>query len=155
MIRLPKSSVLIVGNGGAARGAACALSDAGARIALVGRNADRVRALSKICGAEALGKEQLDGRYFDAVVHATPLGMFPHIHECFFNGTIPGDVVFDMVYNPLETTLLRKAREQGKAVIPGLDMFLEQAAQQFEVWTGEAAPRAVMLKAAMEALDHK
>jgi len=155
LLRLPKSTVLIVGNGGAARGAACALSDAGAKIALVGRNADRVRALSKICGAEALGKEQLHGRYFDAVVHATPLGMFPHVQECFFNGSIPADVVFDMVYNPLETTLIRKAREQGKSVIPGLDMFLEQAARQFEMWTGDTAPRPVMQKAAMEALEHK
>lgn len=155
LLRLPKSSVLIVGNGGAARGAACALSDAGAKIALVGRNADRVRALSKICGAEPLGKEQLEGRYFDAVIHATPLGMFPHVHECFFNGHIPGDVVFDMVYNPLETTLIRNARAQNKTVIPGLDMFLEQAARQFEVWTGESAPRPVMLKAAMEALEQK
>jgi 3-dehydroquinate dehydratase/shikimate dehydrogenase len=155
LLRLQKSSVLIVGNGGAARGAACALSDAGAKITLVGRNADRVRALSKICGAEALGKEQLTGRHFDAVVHATPLGMFPHVKECFFNGNIPGDVVLDMVYNPLETMLIRNAKEQGKTVIPGLDMFLEQAAAQFEVWTGESAPRPVMLKAAMEALEHK
>jgi 3-dehydroquinate dehydratase/shikimate dehydrogenase len=154
-LRLPKSSVLIVGNGGAARGAACALSDAGAKIALVGRNADRVRALSKICGAEPLGKEQLTGRHFDAVVHATPLGMFPHVNECFFNGNIPADVVFDMVYNPLETVLIRNAREQGKTVVPGLDMFLEQAARQFEVWTGESAPRPVMMKAAMEALEQK
>ncbi len=155
VLRLPKSTVLIVGNGGAARGAACALSDAGAKISLVGRNADRVRALSKICGAEALGKDQLNGRYFDAVVHATPLGMFPHIDECFFNGNIPADVVFDMVYNPLETMLCRNAKDQGKTVIPGLDMFLEQAAAQFEVWTGESAPRAVMMKAALEALEHK
>jgi 3-dehydroquinate dehydratase / shikimate dehydrogenase len=155
LLRLPKASVLIVGNGGAARGAACALYDAGAKITLVGRNADRVRALSKICGAEALGKEQLNGRHFDAVVHATPLGMFPHVNECFFNGHIPADVVFDMVYNPLETMLIRNAREQGKMVIPGLDMFLEQAARQFEVWTGESAPRPVMMKAAIEALEHK
>src|SRR5579863_1999902 len=154
-LRLGKATALIVGNGGAARGAACALYDAGAKITLVGRNADRVRALSKICGAEALGKEQLDGRYFDAVVHATPLGMFPHVNECFFNGNIPADVVLDMVYNPLETMLIRNAKDQKKTVIPGLDMFLEQAAAQFEVWTGESAPRPVMLKAALEALDHK
>jgi 3-dehydroquinate dehydratase/shikimate dehydrogenase len=154
-VKLPKSSVLIVGNGGAARGAAFALSDAGAKIALVGRNVDRVRALSKICGAEALGKDQLAGRHWDAVVHATPLGMFPHVNECFFNGSIPGDIVLDMVYNPLETTLIRNAREQGKAVIPGLDMFIEQAVRQFEIWTGEPAPRPVMLKAAQEALEHK
>jgi 3-dehydroquinate dehydratase/shikimate dehydrogenase len=155
LIRLPKSSVLIVGNGGAARSAACALSDAGAKISLVGRNVDRVRALSKICGAEALLKEQLDSHHFDAVVHATPLGMYPHVNDCFFNGRIPADVVFDMVYNPMETLLVKKAREQGKSVVPGLDMFIEQAVRQFEIWTGETAPRVVMQKAALEALEHK
>jgi 3-dehydroquinate dehydratase/shikimate dehydrogenase len=57
-----------------------------------------------------------------------------------------------MVYNPLETALLRRATEQGLTVISGLQMFLEQAARQFEIWTGSSAPRAVMEKAAMEAL---
>jgi 3-dehydroquinate dehydratase/shikimate dehydrogenase len=152
LLRLPKSSVLIVGNGGAARGAAFALSDAGARITLTGRNPDRVRALAKVCAAESLAKEQLAGHNFDAIVHATPLGMFPHVDECFFNGSIPADIVFDMVYNPLETTLLRRAREQGKTAIAGLEMFLEQAAGQFEIWTGDTAPRSVMQKAAVEAL---
>jgi 3-dehydroquinate dehydratase/shikimate dehydrogenase len=154
LINLKSSSVLIVGNGGAARGAACALYDAGAKIALVGRNPDRVRALSKICGAEALMREQLPGRKFDAVIHATPLGMFPHVNECFFEGDIPGEIVFDMVYNPLETTLIRHAREQGKTVIPGIEMFIEQAVRQFEIWTGETAPRAVLQKAAIEALEN-
>ena len=61
-------------------------------------------------------------------------------------------MVFDLVYNPLETLLIRKAKAQGAEVIPGLEMFLEQAAQQFEIWTGESAPRSVMEKAALEAL---
>jgi 3-dehydroquinate dehydratase/shikimate dehydrogenase len=152
-MRLQNASVLIVGNGGAARGAACALSDAGAKIALVGRNADRVRALAKVCGAEPLMREHLANRHFDVVVHATPLGMMPHVNECFFDGNIPGEVVFDLVYNPLETMLIRRAREQGKTVVPGIDMFLEQAVRQFEIWTGESAPRAVMQKAAAEALE--
>ena len=155
VLRLAKSSVLIVGNGGAARGAAFALADAGAKIAVVGRNADRVRALSKTCNAEALGREELEGRHFDAVIHATPLGMYPHVNECFFNGHIPGEIVFDMVYNPGETLLLKKAREQGRTVIPGIEMFVEQAVRQFELWTGDTAPRAAMQKAATEALEQK
>ena len=155
LLRLPKSSVLIAGNGGAARSAAFALADVGAKVTLVGRNPDRVRALAKVCGAEALGKDQLQGHKFDAVVHATPLGMFPHSHDCFFDGEIPGEVVLDMVYNPLETVLIHRAREQGRQVIPGLEMFLEQAVRQFEIWTGEAAPRAVMQKAALEALENQ
>jgi 3-dehydroquinate dehydratase/shikimate dehydrogenase len=155
-MRLQGASVLIVGNGGAARGAAYALSDAGSKISLVGRNADRVRALSKVTGAECLMREQLAGRKFDAVVHATPLGMFPHINDCFFDGNIPGEVVFDLVYNPMETLLIERARAQGRTVIAGLEMFIEQAVRQFEIWTGESAPRAVMQKAAVEALEtHK
>ena len=99
-----------------------------------------------------LFQEQLGKLHFDAIVHATPLGMYPRVEECYFPDRIPADIVLDMVYNPLETLLLRRARAQGKAVIPGLQMFLEQAARQFEVWTGESAPRAVMEKAAREAL---
>jgi 3-dehydroquinate dehydratase/shikimate dehydrogenase len=60
-----------------------------------------------------------------------------------------------MVYNPLETLLIRNAREQGKIVIPGIQMFIEQAVKQFEIWTGETAPRAIMQKAAIEALQQK
>jgi 3-dehydroquinate dehydratase/shikimate dehydrogenase len=60
-----------------------------------------------------------------------------------------------MVYNPLETELLKRARQQGKTVVPGLDMFIEQAVRQFEIWTGESAPRAAMLKAAGEALEQR
>jgi len=59
------------------------------------------------------------------------------------------------VYNPLETVLLARAREEGKEVIPGLEMFIEQAVRQFEIWTGEKAPRAAMQKAALEALEAK
>ena len=152
-IRLPKSSVLIVGNGGAARGAAFALHEAGAKVSVTGRNIDRIRALAKVCDGEALTREQSLTHHFDAIVHATPLGLYPNVDECFFDGAIPADVVFDMVYNPIETALIRKAREQGKEVIPGLQMFLEQAAQQFEIWTGESAPRAAMEKAALDALS--
>jgi 3-dehydroquinate dehydratase/shikimate dehydrogenase len=154
-IRPAKASVLIVGNGGAARGAACALIDAGAKVAIAGRNPDRVRALSRICGAEPLLREQVEQRHFDALIHATPLGMFPHVNECFFNGSIPAEIVFDMVYNPLETVLIRRAREENKTVVPGIEMFVEQAVRQFEIWTGESAPRAVMEKAALEALEQK
>lgn len=151
-LRLAKSSVLVVGNGGAARSAAYALVDSGAKVTIVGRNPDRVRSLARACGAEPLQREQLNGRRFDAVVHATPLGMFPHTESCFFPDAIPGGLVFDMVYNPMQTTLLRRASSQGLTVISGVQMFLEQAARQFEIWTGAQAPRTVMEKAAFEAL---
>ena len=84
-----KSSVLVVGNGGAARSAAYALIGSGAKVSIVGRNPDRVRSLARACGAESLLREQLNGRKFDALVHATPLGhvsasgslFFPRLHS--------------------------------------------------------------------------
>lgn len=151
-LRIAKSSVLVVGNGGTARSAAFTLSDAGARLAITGRNPDRVRALAKICDAEPLTPEQAQERHFDALIHATPLGMWPHSEACFFDGELPADLVFDMVYTPQDTLLLRRAAEQGKVVIHGLEMFLEQAARQFQLFTGETAPKSVMERAALEAL---
>lgn len=155
LMHLAKSRVLLVGNGGAARGAAFALGDAGAEVSVVGRNPDRVRALAKACGGQPLLKEQAESGRFDAVIHATPLGMYPKTNDCFFSGRIPADIVFDMVYNPLETTLIRRAKAQGATVVPGIQMFVEQAVRQFECWTGESAPRPVMEKAALEALSHQ
>jgi 3-dehydroquinate dehydratase/shikimate dehydrogenase len=151
-VRINKTSILVVGNGGAARGAAYALSEAGAKLSITGRNLDRVRALAKACDAEALSREQAETRMFEVMIHATSLGMFPKVDQCFFDGHIPAKLVFDTVYNPRDTLLIRKAKDQGATVIAGLEMFLEQAARQFEIWTGENAPRAVMEKAALEAL---
>jgi len=151
-LRLSKATVLVVGNGGAARAAAFALGDAGAKISITGRNPDRVRALAKACGGEAVMPDQLGGAQYDVLVHATPLGMWPRVDECYFPGRIPAQTVFDLVYTPEQTLLLKRAAEQGCEVIPGVEMFIEQAAHQFEIFTGESAPRQVMERAAREAL---
>jgi 3-dehydroquinate dehydratase/shikimate dehydrogenase len=154
-MRLAKASILVVGNGGAARSAAFGLAEAGAKLAITGRNPDRVRALAAACGAEPLSREQAESRTFDVLVHATPVGMTPNVDKCYFMDRIPAHMVMDMVYTPMETLLLRRAKAQGAEVIPGIEMFLEQAARQFEIWTGDSAPRAVMERAAMEALAHR
>ncbi|MBI3697345.1 MAG: shikimate dehydrogenase, partial [Acidobacteria bacterium] len=151
-LKLKGAKVLIAGTGGGARAAAFALVDKGAQVTLTGRNPARVRALARACGAEVVERERLTGRRFDALVHATSLGMYPRVGESFFPDEIPADVVLDMVYNPLETVLLCNARAAGKKVISGLEMFLEQAAAQFEIWTGMPAPRMAMETVAREAL---
>jgi len=153
ILPLAKASVLILGNGGAARGAAFALTGAGAKVAITGRNPDRVRALARACNSDAISHEQALMRNFDVIVNATPVGQWPNIDECPFNGKIPGEIIFDMVYNPLETILIKHAREQGKKVVPGIKMFIEQAVRQFELWTGETAPRSAMETAALDALE--
>lgn len=146
-LRLAHASILIAGYGGAARSAAIALSDAGARVTVTGRNLKRAEALAFAAKAQTISLPDAGSRHFDALVHATPVGMFPRTDDCLFNGRIPAEMVFDMVYNPVETLLLRRARQQGLKVIPGSEMLIEQAACQFEIWTGESAPRAVMQNA--------
>ena len=131
------------------------LADAGVKIALTGRNADRVRALARLVNGAPMSHEQILLRHFDVVINATPVGMWPNVKDCYFEDKIPGDIVFDLVYNPLETRLIRRAREQGKQAIPGIKMFIEQAVRQFEIWTGDSAPRPAMQKAAIEALEQK
>ncbi len=146
-LRLAHSSILVAGYGGAARAAAIALHDASAEITITGRNMKKAQALAATVKGEAVTVREAATRHFDALVHATPLGMTPNSDTCLFDDAIPANVVFDMVYNPRETMLLKRAAEQGLTVIPGIEMLLEQAAQQFEIWTGENAPRAVMREA--------
>jgi shikimate dehydrogenase len=143
-LRLAHSSVLIAGYGGAARAAAVALHDAHAEIAVTGRNMRQVQALASVVQGEALTLKQAQSKQFDALVHATPVGMVPNAQECLFPERIPGEIVLDMVYNPRDTVLLKRAKQQGSAVVPGAEMLLEQAISQFEIWTGESAPREVM-----------
>jgi len=97
--------------------------------------------------------EQVMLRHFDVVINATPIGMWPNVDDCPFEDKIPGEIVFDMVYNPLETVLIKRAKEQGKQTVSGLRMFIEQAVKQFEIFTGETAPRAAMETAALDALE--
>ena len=143
-LRLANSSVLIAGSGGAARAAAVALHDARANVAITGRNSLSVQSLARVVKGEALTLKQAQSKHFDVLVHATPVGMTPNVNECLFSDHIPGDIVLDMVYNPNETMLLKHAKAQGSTVIPGAEMLLEQAISQFEIWTGESAPREVM-----------
>ena len=114
---------VILGAGGAAKAAVAAL-----------KNARQVTVLSRREIAEA-------SRYrCDLLVNATPVGMHPAAETSPLEGPIPADAVFDMVYNPPTTRLLKSALDQGKTIIQGTTMFLAQAARQFEIWTGHCAP---------------
>ena len=117
---------------------------------MTGRTLARVRRLAESHGARAVDFPGVARGSFDVLVQATPVGMTPDIGGNLFPGRVPADIVFDLVYNPLETALLRHAREQGKTVISGIEMFVEQAAEQFRIWTGIDAPTAVMRRALLE-----
>lgn len=145
-LRFAHSSILIAGYGGAARAAAIALADEGATIAITGRDLAAAHRLARVIKAEVLPLRDAERASFDALIHATPVGMFPNVKQSLFE-KLPASLVLDMVYNPRETLLLKRAAEQGCTVIPGLEMLLEQALCQFEIWTGETAPRSAMRNA--------
>nr|HID13972.1 shikimate dehydrogenase [Anaerolineae bacterium] len=93
-------------------------------------------------------------RAADLLVNATTVGMWPHVDGSVWPDTVPIPAhltVFDLVYNPLETRLLRQARESGARAIGGLEMLVRQGALAFEIWTGETAPVKLM-QAACERL---
>ncbi len=91
----------------------------------------------------------------DILVNASPVGMFPNMDESLIPSNLleARHVVFDMVYNPLETRLLREARERGSHTVSGLQMFLHQGAAQFELWVGKTAPLRLMERIARERLE--
>lgn len=153
--RLPLAGarVLVVGTGGAARAAVFALADRKAKVVVAGRNLAKAEALAEDAGVAATPWETLSTASFDALVQTTPVGMSPNAGQTLFPDRIPADLVFDMVYNPLQTTLLRDAGTQGKETIEGLEMFIEQAVAQFELWMGAKAPRTTMRNAVLEVLQ--
>ena len=146
-VRIAHSRILLAGYGGAARAAAFALRDAGADLTITGRNLSTAQSLAKATGSTVASLSDAVNSSYDILINATPVGMHPQREESFFPEVIPAGIVFDMVYNPHETALIRHALSQRKTVIHGIEMFLEQAAQQFEIWTGESCPRAVMRRA--------
>ena len=91
----------------------------------------------------------------DVIIHCTPVGMHPKVDASLIPPELfrPEQVVLDIVYTPLETKLLSEARARGLKVIPGVEMFVNQAALQFEQFTGADAPIEVMRRVVMEHLE--
>ena len=144
-MRLKGARILVLGAGGAARAAVFGLAEREAEVFIANRSHETAVALARKAHVKSLKQEQLARLRFDAIVNTTPCGMagvkpaLP-LKENELNARL----VFDMVYNPLETPLLKLARDRGLAVIGGLEMFVQQGARQFEIWTGKPAPEAEM-----------
>lgn len=154
-LRLAGSRILILGAGGAARAAAYALRAEGAQVLLAARREAAAKQLARTVSAQAISWSSADNLDVDAVINATPLGMAPHVDALPIDlARLRVRVVFDMVYYPLETRLLAEARGRGLTTISGLEMLVAQGARQFEIWTGQAAPRALMEQAVRHALSH-
>lgn len=154
-LRLPGSRILILGAGGAARAAAYALRAEKADVFVAARRDSVARKLARSVEAEAVPWESADSLDVDAVINATPVGMAPHSDAHPIDlARLRTRVVFDMVYYPVETRFLSEARGRGLVTISGLEMLVAQGARQFEIWTGQSAPRALMEQAVRHSLSH-
>ncbi len=149
------AKVLVLGAGGAARAAVFGLKERGAEVWIFNRTPLKGQKLARQVKARAIQRAGLGKIAFDAIVNATPVGM-GNTRDCpLKDEEIQARVVFDMVYDPVETHLLQVARAKGIAVIPGIEMFVQQAARQFEIWTGKPAPAGDMLRAVAVALQER
>jgi 3-dehydroquinate dehydratase/shikimate dehydrogenase len=154
-LTLKGARVLVLGAGGAARAAVFALVDKGAQVSVWSRNESKARDLAAAANALTISRKQIAESQFDVLVHATPCGMHGHSPSLPLGADDwKAALVFDLVYNPLDTPLLQLARERGSATIQGVEMFVQQGARQFEIWTGKPAPEADMQRAVLFAL-HK
>ena len=148
-------AVTIVGAGGAARAAAFALVGVGARVRVLARRAEQAAAVAADVGCAHGPLAALDDEPWDVLINATPVGSGARPGETPVpEGSLrSGAVVFDMVYEPRETPLLRAARAAGCRTVDGVEMLVAQAVGQFEAWTGVPAPVEAMTDAALSAIS--
>ena len=147
-----QKKALVLGAGGSARAIVYALLCDGWDVTIAARRIEQAQQLSQSFGKYDLRLSTFDFQpsTFDLIVNTTPLGMTPNIEDSPLPENIvlsPKTVIYDLIYNPRETKLVKDARAQGLSATTGLGMLIEQAALAFEIWTGAKADRDAMQKA--------
>ena len=154
-LTLEGARVLVLGAGGAARAAVFGLKERGCEIYILNRSAAPAQKLARQARARTLKRADLRKLAFDVIINATPLGMGNNRETPLTENEINAKYVFDMVYDPAETRFLKAAKVRGAQIIPGIEMFVHQAARQFEIWTGKPAPWDDMLRVVTIALQER
>ncbi len=135
--RVKGKRVLILGAGGAARAIVYEAKRRGAEVIVANRTATNGQQLATELACEFVKWNSRTGVEFDVLVNATPVGMAPRIDESPFSKRfLRRKIVFDAVYNPPMTRLLKEAKSAGARIVPGTEMYLRQAALQSEMYTG-------------------
>jgi len=147
------AKALVLGAGGAARAAVFGLREKGAEVFILNRTAETAQKLARQSGAKTIKKDAVAKTPFDVIINATPIGMAGiKANQLLEAKDLNTKLVFDLVYNPLETPLLRMARQKGIPIITGIEMFVQQGARQFEIFTGKPAPEEEMLRVVIHSL---
>lgn len=142
-----RKSAIVLGAGGSARAIVCALLNDGWEVTISARRIEQAQQLATSFtqyAVRSMSLTDLPLSTFHLIVNTTPVGMTPNVND----SPLPTDVslkpdmlVYDLIYNPRETKLVRDARAQGLSATTGLGMLIEQAALSFEIWTGHKPPR--------------
>ncbi|GED53771.1 shikimate dehydrogenase [Brevibacillus borstelensis] len=161
-ITLEQQTVTMLGAGGAARAVAFTLAERGVKeIRIINRSRERATLLAEHVGTivptavidPAEGKEAIEDA--SLLINTTSIGMYPQVDEMPVQEEWlhAGLIVSDLIYNPLETRLLKAASSRGAQVHSGIGMFVNQGALAFELWTGEAAPTETMREIVLQQLS--
>jgi 3-dehydroquinate dehydratase/shikimate dehydrogenase len=154
-ITIEGAKILVLGAGGAARAAVYGLKERGAEVYILNRTLAQAQKLARSARARTLKRADLKKLSFDVIINATPVGMGSSQESPLNQDEIKARYVFEMIYDPPETRLMKLAKAAGAEVIPGVEMFVQQAARQFEIWTGKPAPWDEMLRVVMKILEER
>jgi 3-dehydroquinate dehydratase/shikimate dehydrogenase len=135
---LKGKNCIVLGAGGAARAIVYGLLNAGAFVTIANRTNSKAEQLASELGCQFIRWEHRGKDFRDILINCTPVGMYPEMDNTPFPQNWLGEhtLVFDTIYNPENTLLIKEARERGCKTVSGLEMFIRQAASQFERFTG-------------------
>ena len=150
---LQVAKILIVGAGGVARAAVFGLKNKGAEVFITNRTPEHGQTLARQAKAKYMKRADVAKSSFDVIINATPVGMGSNRQAPLEDKELNTKYLFDLVYVPAETKLMKMARARNIEVIPALEMFVQQGARQFEIWTGKPSPLAEMSFVVSKALE--
>ncbi|MBS3135363.1 shikimate dehydrogenase [Candidatus Woesearchaeota archaeon] len=136
-ISIKGKSTILIGAGGAARAIGYGIKLKGGKITITSRTEEKARRLAKKLNCKFTSLSKINWDDVEILINSTPVGMHPNINKSPVEKKhLKGITVFDAIYNPMETKLLKMAKQNGCVTISGARMFAYQAAMQFELWTG-------------------
>ena len=158
MTSLKNKAIALLGAGGAARAVAYGVEERGARLVIYNRTIDKARQLAKEFGGEARSLDAIENvKNADIIFNATSIGLHPSENETPLDKNLITNqhIVFDAIYVPYKTRLLKEAKQQGARIIHGMEMLLQQGIAQFKLYTNLDAPEETMRNVLLQHLHRK
>ena len=148
-------TALVLGAGGVSRAIAWGLKQRQADVVITSRTEERARRLASEVGCRVVPWEDRHNQKVQLLINGTPVGMHPNVDSSPYNASAINQfmVVFDTVYNPENTMLIKYAKRAQCRIITGIDMFVRQAAYQFKLFTGRDAPAMLLRKTIKQATN--